>query len=885
MCPADQPDIDHPMGAGNNEEHVVNHYNLLEKIGSGGMGEVWLAEDTRLDRKVALKFLPYHAAQDEVEKARFFQEAKAAARLNHANIAQVYEIGEDKGRLYIVMEYVGGGSLRDHLDDARGRALPLESVLEWIQQAAEGLVAAHKQGVIHRDIKPDNLMITDSGELKITDFGLARLETTTRLTAEGATLGTVNYMSPEQVVGKELDSRSDLFSLGATLYEMLSGQKPFDGPDAAAIYYSLLHDDPDPVVRYRKDVEPAFENIVTKLLEKDPRLRYQSAEEVVTDLQRAGLTGSTGKRADRSKRSLLPTTLRNFASQNPVLSGLLAVTVVLAVLLIGFNPGTERGYSPGLDESGAGGRAETDLEEIMIAVVDLVADNVDTGEVLAITKRLREHLRDQGIFNVLESAMMEEILEEQGLLLGRSNIHAENLARAGKALGVRKMVTGSVSKVGQIYSLHARIMDTQTLHFDLRTYKDVTSIEDVLTGATRDVALEFAEVISQRLTAQVEEEEQTQEPVYPEGSGQSITVEGISTIIAGDTGKARDDAINNALDKAVERVVDSFVSSQSLAENSILVQDRIYTKTSGYITAYETQGFVEEAEVFRVTVRVDVNKAALFRDLEGIGLVPARSTFPRLLVLADEEIYLDELATERVPVTIDAGTSTTTLLETLIPRGFRFVDPTAMAVNTDARVLSAALGGDLNQAMVMGRAYQADLIILVKALVNRDMGVQYVSGSQVAMRASVSIRALRSDTGEIIATSGTTKTAAGVGAVSVGQSAIRMATEDAIPSLEFMILERWAREVSSGAIVELVVSNSIEYSDLQRFQQLLPYYIRECENVVIRSFIEGIATLEVSFRGTSLDLASELATVVWEEFDIEVAGMTSNQIRIRVIPK
>jgi len=264
----------------------IGHYQVLEKLGSGGMGEVWLAEDTRLERRVALKFLPHFAAQDETEKARFIQEAKAAARLSHAHIAQIHEIDEDDGRLYIVMEYVAGGSLRDELDRSGGRSLPLENVMEWVRQTAEGLAEAHRHGIVHRDIKPDNLMLTDTGQVKITDFGLARLETATRLTASGTTLGTVNYMSPELVTGKDVDHRSDLFSLGATFYELLTGQQVFSGADATAIFYAILHAEIDPVVRYRKDISDGLERIIEKLLERDASLRYQSAAEVVADLRR-----------------------------------------------------------------------------------------------------------------------------------------------------------------------------------------------------------------------------------------------------------------------------------------------------------------------------------------------------------------------------------------------------------------------------------------------------------------------------------------------------------------------------------------------------------------------------------------------------------------------
>ncbi|MFC1628000.1 serine/threonine protein kinase, partial [Gemmatimonadota bacterium] len=268
------------------KDQQVGHYKILRKLGAGGMGEVWLAEDTRLERKVAIKFLPHHAAQEEAEKARFVQEAKAAARLTHNNIAQVYEIGEEEDRLYIVMEYVSGGSLRDQLDEAKGRSLPLEKVLTWVQEAAQGLAEAHKQGIIHRDIKPDNLMLTESGQVKITDFGLARLETATRLTMEGATLGTVNYVAPEQITGREVDHRADLFSLGATFYELLTGHRAFEGADANATYFAIINEDIESLSRFRKSLPDGLEILVNKLLEKNPALRCQTAAETVSDILR-----------------------------------------------------------------------------------------------------------------------------------------------------------------------------------------------------------------------------------------------------------------------------------------------------------------------------------------------------------------------------------------------------------------------------------------------------------------------------------------------------------------------------------------------------------------------------------------------------------------------
>ncbi|MFC1500024.1 protein kinase [Candidatus Zixiibacteriota bacterium] len=309
------------------------HYTLKEQIGAGGMGEVWLAEDQMLERNVAIKLLPRHSAAKEEDRIRFIREAKAAAQLDHPNITQVYEIGEEEGELFIAMAHIGGGSLKERLDTLEGGTLPLADILDWSVQAAEGLAEAHRNGVVHRDIKPDNLMLSESGVVKITDFGLARLEKSTNLTAEGATLGTVNYMSPEQALGDEVDHRTDLFSLGAMMYELVSGRPPFDGPDASAVFYSILHREPEPVARLRSDIEPALERVILKLLQKEAKSRYQSADEVVADL-RLLMAGdpsavSVSRRSFVRMRTIPGGTTRK--KQMAVIPALLAVVIIVAV--------------------------------------------------------------------------------------------------------------------------------------------------------------------------------------------------------------------------------------------------------------------------------------------------------------------------------------------------------------------------------------------------------------------------------------------------------------------------------------------------------------------------------------------------------------------------
>lgn len=275
---------------------TIGQFEIVEKIGEGGMGEVWLAEDTVLERKVVLKFLPRHLSITDSDEARFLQEARAAARLNHPNIVQIHEMGEVDERSFIVMEYMEGGSLRNRLNEVEGGPIPIQEVVDWTLQTSEGLKEAHNKGIIHRDIKPDNLMLGPKGQVKITDFGLARIKSSPRLTQSGAMLNTAAYASPEQVKGIDVDYRSDLFSLGATFYELLTGENPFNADDIHAIYYAITAKDPDSPSSLRSDVSPELDEIVIQLLQKNPEERYQSAEEIASDLKAiaAGREKSSG---------------------------------------------------------------------------------------------------------------------------------------------------------------------------------------------------------------------------------------------------------------------------------------------------------------------------------------------------------------------------------------------------------------------------------------------------------------------------------------------------------------------------------------------------------------------------------------------------------------
>jgi tetratricopeptide (TPR) repeat protein/predicted Ser/Thr protein kinase len=466
---------------------TVAQYRILDKLGQGGMGVVYRAEDTNLKRTVALKFLLPRALGGGEERTRFIHEARAAASLNHPNICTVHEIGEYEGEPFIAMEFVEGRSLSSLIAEG---PLKLDRAVDVAKQVAEGLNEAHANGVVHRDIKSDNIMVTDAGRVKIMDFGLAAAVGQTRLTREGTTVGTVAYMSPEQTRGERIDGRSDIWSLGAVMYEMIAGRQPFAGDHPQALMYAIVNEEPQPPTAVRTGVPMELERIVLKALEKRPDDRYQHADDLLSDLRRVERAGTGGTRG----------TTDRVRAKGPRRRRAVAAVVVVAVVVVGYmvlRPLMEEQQLVAAPKPIAvigfeNLSGDPQYDYLSKAIPNLLITSLEQSRYLRVTTW--ERMRD--LAEQLGRERVEDIDEALGFELCRLD-------------DIEVVVTGSFVKAGNTFATDVKVLDVATKEMIASASARGGGVESILDSQVD----ELSEAIARGVGLSRGRIEQTQRPV------------------------------------------------------------------------------------------------------------------------------------------------------------------------------------------------------------------------------------------------------------------------------------------------------------------------------------------------------------------------------------
>jgi len=457
---------------------IVSHYEILEKLGGGGMGVVYKGRDIKLDRIVAIKFLAAHLIDSKTAQIRFLQEARAISALNHPNIAIVYEAGDHQGQSFLVLEYLPGGTLLTKLGDLRtgGRKMPIAKAASLSLQLAEGLAHAHQTGILHRDIKPGNLMFSADGTLKITDFGLAKFLSGPDITNAGTPIGTVPYMSPEQARGLETDHQSDLFSAGIVMYEVISGELPFRAPDERGTIKQILRADPPPLETLRPDSPRSLRSIVHHLLQKNPRKRYQKADDLVLDLRAVQRELEAPTHTMLSRDLIADQKLRLI--RRPILWAL-AVCALLAVL--GFVVVPRLRHLPG--------QGMPSRKHIAVLQFENIGGDADNGAFC------------EGLVETLTSSLTElEHFQGSLMVVPASEVRKQNIhstADARRAFNVNLVITGSVQRSEGVMRLHANLVDTKSE--TQIAARSIASPIDQLNGLQDQVVREVADLLELQL--------------------------------------------------------------------------------------------------------------------------------------------------------------------------------------------------------------------------------------------------------------------------------------------------------------------------------------------------------------------------------------------------